>query len=664
MSRRWALVIAATLVAAGCAGGSGAPNAGPTSTTTTTTTTPAAPTTTATTPADTRTTGATSTPTTTQAPTTTSQVVPIGTSPGGYLIVDELGVHRVDRHGAISRLVTGTVDWASDDGLGGVIFRPAGDDATILWLPADQGNPIDTGITRGLAGTTRHGPVIVTRDTPTDTGPCGPTDSDGVLHEINVRRLDPNAGALPPDFVACRTEGADDWFSLRSYRNGHLLGIQSVAAAWIYHDRELILFDEHGHLVAMPDTSFGQPTGWWEQPRELDALLSWDADLIAVRQRLDNRYSNGPDPGTGELDTQEWERLTAAIPSAVRVVDIATGAVAYETEVPYGTELADFDGRYVVLLDESRSTVIDTYAEAPPTKIDGRVVLVRSEADTTDMTWPATNPPTVRRGDTGPWVSHLQIRLELHGQVMNSRIDGIFGPGTEATVIAFQRANGLAADGIAGPATWAALLAAPSDDRLILDLDGIATIDHETPAADVRAGLTAVLGAPDRDEPVDMARECVEGSDWVACTVVHVVNEGRILSWDALALDVLLTDRNPDDPAATMPLHFGGWRLRSPDTPGATTVVSTVDGLRIGSTFGDVRRVYPNVEQHTNEGMLDVFSVTEPGGALVGRIDWDAFVVAEGLDCEGCPTYFATPEAVAALGISFDGAVVIELWTV
>ena len=63
--------------------------------------------------------------------------------------------------------------------------------------------------------------------------------------------------------------------------------------------------------------------------------------------------------------------------------------------------------------------------------------------------------PTIRRGDTGEHVQHLQHRLTAHGWRLDA--DGIFGPGTESAVRSFQRSRSLAADGIVGAQTWAAL---------------------------------------------------------------------------------------------------------------------------------------------------------------------------------------------------------------
>ena len=57
---------------------------------------------------------------------------------------------------------------------------------------------------------------------------------------------------------------------------------------------------------------------------------------------------------------------------------------------------------------------------------------------------------TLRRGDEGPLVPKLQQKLGVDAI-------GKFGPKTEAALIAWQKANGLQADGIAGPFTLSKL---------------------------------------------------------------------------------------------------------------------------------------------------------------------------------------------------------------
>lgn len=56
----------------------------------------------------------------------------------------------------------------------------------------------------------------------------------------------------------------------------------------------------------------------------------------------------------------------------------------------------------------------------------------------------------LRRGLTGEPVRILQEKLGVDA-------DGIFGPGTEAALIQYQKDNGLSADGIAGPDTFTAM---------------------------------------------------------------------------------------------------------------------------------------------------------------------------------------------------------------
>lgn len=63
---------------------------------------------------------------------------------------------------------------------------------------------------------------------------------------------------------------------------------------------------------------------------------------------------------------------------------------------------------------------------------------------------------SLMRGSEGPEVERLQTELQKRG-FNPGTLDGKFGGGTEAALIAFQNSEGLLADGKAGPKTLAAL---------------------------------------------------------------------------------------------------------------------------------------------------------------------------------------------------------------
>ena len=70
---------------------------------------------------------------------------------------------------------------------------------------------------------------------------------------------------------------------------------------------------------------------------------------------------------------------------------------------------------------------------------------------------PVKTQPMLRTGSRGDAVRKLQELLNAKGYTCGS-VDGIFGSKTYAAVLAFQKANGLAADGIVGPLTWGKLV--------------------------------------------------------------------------------------------------------------------------------------------------------------------------------------------------------------
>ena len=99
---------------------------------------------------------------------------------------------------------------------------------------------------------------------------------------------------------------------------------------------------------------------------------------------------------------------------------------------------------------------------------------------------------------SGPDVQALQQALKTHGFDPGA-IDGQFGNGTEAALIAFQKSEGLLADGAAGPRTQAAL--GLSDSAVLPSVIPAVTVQivssmfPATPLGNIKANLPPVLQA-------------------------------------------------------------------------------------------------------------------------------------------------------------------------
>ena len=75
-----------------------------------------------------------------------------------------------------------------------------------------------------------------------------------------------------------------------------------------------------------------------------------------------------------------------------------------------------------------------------------------------DEKMPTGNLPTLRKGNTGEYVTLLQTKLLQKGYDLGKYgVDGDFGSATLQAVKQFQKDHGLAVDGVVGKATWAAL---------------------------------------------------------------------------------------------------------------------------------------------------------------------------------------------------------------
>lgn len=79
-----------------------------------------------------------------------------------------------------------------------------------------------------------------------------------------------------------------------------------------------------------------------------------------------------------------------------------------------------------------------------------------TESSGSEYTQTVVQAAVLKKGSTGGEVKEVQRRLKLWGYYDGS-VDGKFGAGTRSAVIAFQKKNGLKADGVVGQATYKAL---------------------------------------------------------------------------------------------------------------------------------------------------------------------------------------------------------------
>ncbi len=82
------------------------------------------------------------------------------------------------------------------------------------------------------------------------------------------------------------------------------------------------------------------------------------------------------------------------------------------------------------------------------------VTRAHSAADTAQTA--AIEAAVLRQGSKGDEVKEVQRRLKQWGYYTGS-VDGVFGAATKKAVVAFQKKNGLTADGVVGKSTYAAL---------------------------------------------------------------------------------------------------------------------------------------------------------------------------------------------------------------
>jgi len=96
---------------------------------------------------------------------------------------------------------------------------------------------------------------------------------------------------------------------------------------------------------------------------------------------------------------------------------------------------------------------------------------------------------------------HEGRQIKLLQQALGIKVDGVFGPETEAAVRSFQASRGLTADGVVGPQTSAALRSAASNRAMMSDFKAPIVSAVETPAGEAPASQPAAATSGESVRP-------------------------------------------------------------------------------------------------------------------------------------------------------------------
>jgi putative chitinase len=250
--------------------------------------------------------------------------------------------------------------------------------------------------------------------------------------------------------------------------------------------------------------------------------------------------------------------------------------------------------------------------------------------------------PVLKQGSTGPDVRNLQQQLKDLGFDPNG-VDGNFGPGTRAAVIAFQQSKGLQADGMAGPATMAALQSSssgsPTDDSSAVNTP----VGSATPASNLN--LSGLTGKVPAGVIAQIPETAVKFNITTNLRLAHFLAQCALESVNFTAVVENLNYR-----AARLmqifPKYFRG-----------------VDPASYANNPAKIaNRVYANRMGNGNEASGDGFKFRGRGYIqLTGRNNYVQFSKFLGEDCVDNPDLVATTYPLASAGFYFD---VNNIWAI
>ncbi len=249
----------------------------------------------------------------------------------------------------------------------------------------------------------------------------------------------------------------------------------------------------------------------------------------------------------------------------------------------------------------------------------------------------------LRQGSSGPDVQDLQQKLKDLGFDPDG-VDGNFGPGTTAAVIAFQQSNGLQADGVVGPATLAVLQGANA-------ASSPSAVGAETSSGSALTGEAAAV--PSSVSGLNLAALAGKVPDAVIAQIPETAEKFGITTNLRLAhflAQCALESMNFT--AVVENLNYSAQRLLQV-FPKYFKNVDVNSYARNPQKIGS--RVYANRMGNGDEASGDGFKYRGRGYIqLTGKNNYQSFTDDIGEDCVANPDLVATKYPLASAGFFFN----------
>jgi len=256
--------------------------------------------------------------------------------------------------------------------------------------------------------------------------------------------------------------------------------------------------------------------------------------------------------------------------------------------------------------------------------------------------------PILKQGSSGPDVQDLQQKLKDLGFDPNG-VDGNFGPGTRAAVVAFQQSKGLQADGIPGPATLGALQAAtagaPTGGGAVSSAATTATGAAAAPATAPGLNLAALAGKVPDAVIAQIPEAAAEFGITTNLRLAHFLAQCALESTNFTAV-VENLNYSAQRLLQVFPKYFKNVDVNA----------YARNPQKIGS------RVYANRMGNGDEASGDGFKYRGRGYIqLTGKNNYQAFSGFIGEDCVANPDLVATTYPLASAAFFFNAN---NIWAV